>query len=118
MSARPSPWPVRLSVATAVLSTVAVVVGVAAPGTWSGGRGPVFTTTAGTSIELFGRGLYRHDGLLAASTFLGTDLVTLALMVPLLGYALMRSRRTPSTVACSSQPRWASSCTPTCPWGC
>ncbi|MFN8630918.1 MAG: hypothetical protein U0838_11555 [Chloroflexota bacterium] len=52
-----------------------------------------FTTVAGSTVQLFGRGLYRHDGLLAASTYLGTDLVTVALMVPLLANGLARSAR-------------------------
>jgi hypothetical protein len=93
MSTRPSPWLVRLSLATGGLAAIAALVALLAPGTWSTDPGPVFTTTAGTKVELFGRGLYRHDSLLAASTYLGTDLVTVLVMLPVLGFALLRAGR-------------------------
>lgn len=93
MPSRTSAVLVRLSIVVGVSAAVAAIGALLTPGTWSGGSTMPFTTVGGASVELFGRGLYARDGLLAASTYLGTDVVTLALMVPLLAYTLARSVR-------------------------
>ncbi|MCS6992815.1 MAG: hypothetical protein NZP74_03180 [Anaerolineales bacterium] len=60
----------------------------------SGGDGPLtFTNVYGQTVELYGRGLYRHDSLLAGAGFRGTDAVTLFLAIPLLLAAYWRARR-------------------------
>lgn len=60
----------------------------------SGGDGPrTFTNVYGQVVELYGRGLYRHDSLLAGAGFRGVDAVTLFLAIPLLLAAFLRARR-------------------------
>lgn len=60
----------------------------------SGGDGPqTFTNVYGQTVELYGRGLYRHDSLLAGAGFRGVDAVTLSLVIPLLLAAFLRARR-------------------------
>lgn len=52
---------------------------------WRTGDGPVpFTTVRGEVVELYGRGLYRHDTLFAAGGAQGNDAIMLLLGVPLL----------------------------------
>lgn len=59
----------------------------------SGGDGPqTFTNVYGQTVELYGRGLYRHDSLLAGAGFRGVDVVTLFLVIPLLLAAFLRAR--------------------------
>lgn len=60
---------------------------------WPGGEGTFqFSTLRGTSVEMSGQGLYRFDSLFTSGSFLGADIVTLALGIPLLavGYILFR----------------------------
>lgn len=60
----------------------------------SGGEGPrTFTNVYGQVVELYGRGPYRHDSLLAGAGFRGVDAVTLFLVIPLLLAAFLRARR-------------------------
>lgn len=74
----------------ALLALITASVGLFA----SGGEGPVtFTNVYGQQVELCGRGLYRHDSLLAGAGFRGVDAVTLFLAIPLLLAAFLRARR-------------------------
>lgn len=60
----------------------------------SGGDGPqTFTNVYGQTVELYGRGLYCYDSLLAGAGFRGVDAVTLFLTIPLLLAAFLRARR-------------------------
>lgn len=59
-----------------------------------GGEGPsVFTTLHGQTANIYGWGLYRFDTVFSASTFKGTDVVTLFLSIPLLIVAFILYRR-------------------------
>jgi hypothetical protein len=52
-----------------------------------------FVTLRGETVEIYGRGLYRHDTFLKAHILRGTDAVTLFAGVPLLLVATMLYRR-------------------------
>jgi hypothetical protein len=43
-----------------------------------------FTNVHGQTVEMFGRGLYKNDSLLAGAGFRGTDAVTLLVAIPIL----------------------------------
>ena len=43
----------------------------------------IFTNVHGQEVEMYGRGMYRNDSLLAGAGFRGTDAVTLFIVVPL-----------------------------------
>jgi hypothetical protein len=59
-----------------------------------GGTGPhEFTTLHGQTVEIYGQGIYRNDTSLRATTFRGTDAVTLFFCVPVLLIALVWYRR-------------------------
>lgn len=59
-----------------------------------GGEGPyTFTTLHGQTADIYGSGLYRFDTVFSASTFKGTDVVTLVLSIPLLIIAFLLYRR-------------------------
>lgn len=58
-----------------------------------GGEALTFTTLRGETVEIYGRGLYRHDSLFAAAAHRGTDLVILGLGIPLLVLAALLYRR-------------------------
>lgn len=59
-----------------------------------GGDGPFpFTTVYGDTIEIYGRGIYRHDSSFAAALFKGTDAVTLFVSTPLLLVGYLSYRR-------------------------
>lgn len=61
---------------------------------WQDGGTPVtFTTVRGQTVNLYGQGLYRYDTLFAAGSFKGTDVVTLALGLPLLAFFGRRYKR-------------------------
>ena len=78
---QPSRAAVRLSWVIALLAVVAAGVGLF----WQGGDGPFFFSThRGQTVEISGRGLYRHDPTFAGAGARGTDAVTLVLGVPLL----------------------------------
>ncbi len=74
----------------ALLAAIAASAGLFA----SGGDGPAnFTNVYGRTVELYGRGLYRHDSLLAGAGFRGVDAVTIFLALPLMLGAYLRARR-------------------------
>jgi hypothetical protein len=74
----------------AVLSAVASATGLL----WSGGDAPATVVTVhGETVELFGRGLYRHDSLVKGAGNQGSDLFALVVGLPLLIYAAARYRR-------------------------
>ncbi|HMQ33763.1 MAG TPA: hypothetical protein PKD53_23725 [Chloroflexaceae bacterium] len=52
-----------------------------------------FTTVHGQVAEIAGRGLYRNDTVFFAAAFTGTDIVTLAVALPLLAVALWLTLR-------------------------
>jgi hypothetical protein len=81
---------VWLGVVVALAALVAAVAGLF----WHGeGSSYPFTTLRGEVVQMYGRGLYRHDTLLKAPTLRGADAVTLFLVAPLLVTALWRGRR-------------------------
>jgi hypothetical protein len=88
---------VRPSRAVVLLSALVVALAAVAAGAgllWGGGDGPSqFTTVRGEAVELYGEGLYRHDTLFKAGANRGSDVVTLALGIPLLVVALRLYRR-------------------------
>ncbi|MGE5561182.1 MAG: hypothetical protein ACM3XN_09095 [Chloroflexota bacterium] len=60
----------------------------------TGGPGPhEFTTVFGQTVTLHGQGLYRNDSVSAAAQARSQDVVTLALAIPLLAFALALARR-------------------------
>jgi hypothetical protein len=75
---------------TAALSVIACLVGLFN----GGGTGPVLVTSLrGEDVELYGVGLYRYDTVFMAAGSRGTDIVTLALGVPILVTAFALYRR-------------------------
>jgi len=58
-----------------------------------GGNGPfTFTTVYGSTVEIYGRGIYQHDSSFVATLSKGTDLISLFVSLPMLwiGYWLYR----------------------------
>jgi len=58
-----------------------------------GGNGPfTFTTVYGSTVEIYGRGIYQHDSSFVATLSKGTDLISLLVSLPMLliGYWLYR----------------------------
>lgn len=88
---------VRVSRVALVLALLVIALAVVAAGVglfWRGGDGRIaFTTLRGQAVQLDGGGLYRNDTVFAAAGNRGTDVVTLALGVPLLGVAAALYRR-------------------------
>ncbi len=86
----------RVSAAVLALGTVVVVLAlVAALGglLWGGGEGArTFTTARGDTVQVYGVGLYEHDSAFTGAGFRGSDLVTVALGVPLLVVGLVLHR--------------------------
>ena len=79
-----------LAALVAVLSGMAAVVGLLA----TGGDTPMTITSAhGELVELYGSGLYDADTVFKGAGNRGSDLVTLALGVPLLVAAIAEYRR-------------------------
>jgi len=79
-----------LSALIAVLAAVACLAGLF----WQGGDGPeTATSVRREGVELYGEGLYRFDTVFIAAGSRGTDVVTLALGVPLLVIAAVLYRR-------------------------
>ena len=86
MAADPSPAVVRLVWLIAGLALVATLAGLLAPD----GSGPATVQTVhGEQVELYDRGLYRRDSLFKGASNVGTDVVTLAVAIPLLIGATM-----------------------------
>lgn len=86
----PSATLVRLSWLVALLALVAAGSGLLWPGR---GEPFSFTTLHEQTVEMYGRGLYRHDTLFAGAGNRGTDAVTLLLGVPLLIASTVLHRR-------------------------
>lgn len=80
----------RLSWVIGPLAVLAAAVGLF----WRAGPGAVAVTTVrGETVQLYGRGLYRHDILFAAGGAMGNDAVVLAVGVPLLVASTLLARR-------------------------
>jgi hypothetical protein len=79
-----------LGALVAALAVVATTAGLFGSG---GGGGRAFTTVRGGSADLYGIGLYELDTVFSGAGQRGTDLVTLALGVPLLIVCLVFYRR-------------------------
>jgi hypothetical protein len=85
----PSRTVIRLAWIAAALATFAAAVGVL----WQGGVAPeTVTSVRGDTVALHGRGLYRFDSAYRGPVNQGTDVVALALFVPLLVGATLRYR--------------------------
>jgi hypothetical protein len=57
------------------------------------GNGPTpFTTVYGDTVEIYGRGIYRHDSSFVAALSKGTDAITLFVGIPLLLYSYVLYR--------------------------
>src|SRR5512134_3946427 len=76
-----------------LLALLAIVI--ASVGIFSrSGEGPhPFTTVYGDTVEIYGRGIYRHDSTFVATLFRGTDVITLFVGVPLLLIGFWLHRR-------------------------
>jgi hypothetical protein len=74
---------------------VALALAVALAGLfWNGGKAPeTFTSVRGTTVDIYGSGIYRHDSVIRATANRGADLVTLAIALPVLITSLVLSRR-------------------------
>jgi hypothetical protein len=81
---------IRLLWVTAAVAAFAAVVGAF----WQGGAAPeTVTSVRGDTVTLHGRGLYRFDSAYRGPANQGTDVVALALFVPLLIAATLRYRK-------------------------
>lgn len=81
---------VVLGAIVAALALVAALAGLL----WGGGDGAsAFTTLRGDTMQVYGRGLYEHDSAFVGAGFRGSDIVTVALGVPLLVTGLVFYRR-------------------------
>lgn len=81
---------VRLAWVTAALGLVATAAGLFAPD----GSGPAAVQSVrGEDVELYGSGLYRRDSLFKGASNIGTDVVTLAVALPLLVWSTLAYRR-------------------------
>jgi hypothetical protein len=81
-----------LGVTAAVLAAAAATAGLFWPDASVGATAP-FTSIDGATVDLWNRGLYRHESTFFAAGFIGQDLVTLALAVPILIVACLRTAR-------------------------
>ena len=87
---RASPSVLWLGAAVAVLAVVATAVGLLS----TGGAGErTVTTGRGVTVHLYGAGLYKLDTVFSGAGQRGTDVITLALGVPLLVVCLVLYRR-------------------------
>ena len=91
----PEQTPVRRSAAVQVLVAVTgFAAGVAAVAGLSTTAHPVpFTTVRGGVVDLFGAGMYRYDSVFSGAGNRGTDIVTLAIALPLLAASVVGYRR-------------------------
>jgi hypothetical protein len=80
----------RLASLVVILAVIAAGVGLFSRG---GNGTETFTSERGQAVEMFGRGLYRHDSLFAGAGARGTDAVTLVLAIPFLIVATTLYRR-------------------------
>ena len=80
----------KLSVLIALLAAVAAGSGLL----WQGsGDSYPFTTLRGETVMIRGHGLYRYDTMASSSQEIGQDIVTLLVGIPLLVYAMLRTRK-------------------------
>ncbi|BBB47211.1 hypothetical protein [Pelolinea submarina] len=80
----------KLSVLIALLAAVAAGSGLL----WQGsGDSYPFTTLRGETVMIRGHGLYRYDTVASSSQEIGQDIVTLLVGIPLLVYAMLRTRK-------------------------
>ena len=87
---KPSRLVVVLSALVAALALAASLAGLLLPGE---AASTAATTVRGDAVRLFGEGLYRLDSVFTGAAYRGTDLVTVALGVPLLLAGLVFYRR-------------------------
>ncbi len=87
---KPSVAVVWLSWSIVVLALIAAGAGLFWP---AGGSPSAFTTLRGDTVTLYGQGIYRYDTAFKGAGARGSDVVTLALGVPLLALAAVRYRR-------------------------
>ena len=80
-------WLVPLIV---LLAVITAGTGLFFPG---GGEPFTFTTVHGQIVEMYGRGIYKNDSLLAGAGFRGTDAITLLVAIPFLLIAYASARR-------------------------
>lgn len=81
---------IKLSVLIALLAAVAASSGLL----WQGsGESYPFTTLRGETVLIRGHGLYRYDTVASSSQEIGQDIVTLLVGIPLLVYAILRTRK-------------------------
>ena len=79
----------KLSVLIVLLAAVAAGSGLL----WQGsGESYPFTTLRGETVMIRGHGLYRYDTVASSSQEIGQDIVTLLVGIPLLVYAMLRTR--------------------------
>lgn len=87
----------RISKTVIFLSCVVALLGAIYAGVglfWQDGENPfTFTTIRGSTVEIYGQGLYRNDSAFKAPILRGTDAVTLFLCVPVLLIAILLYRR-------------------------
>ena len=79
------------------LATIIIVFAILAAGfgllTPSDGNRVAFTTVRNETVEIWGQGLYQYDTAIGAAGFLGADVVTLLLAVPILAISIRLYRR-------------------------
>ena len=81
---------IKLSMLIALLAAVAAGSGLL----WQGsGESYPFTTLRGETVLIRGHGLYRYDTVASSSQEIGQDIVTLLVGIPLLVYAMLRTRK-------------------------
>lgn len=87
----------KLSKTLIFLACLVALLGAAYAGVglfWQDGGSPfTFTTLHGTTVEIYGQGLYRNDSAFKAPILRGTDAVTLFVCVPVLLIAVLLYRR-------------------------
>ncbi|WP_052519184.1 hypothetical protein [Archangium violaceum] len=97
MRADPGNPAVKTSSAVLWLSALIVVLASVSAGLglfWQEGKGPLtFTTLRGHTVQMYGRGLYRHDTLFIGAGNKGVATVVLVLGVPLLILSALLYRR-------------------------
>jgi hypothetical protein len=80
----------NLVVGLAALIVVLALIAVCAGFFWPSEGAPfTFTSLRGQEVQIYGRGLYRHDTLFMGALNRGNDVVTLLLAIPLLVYATL-----------------------------
>jgi hypothetical protein len=87
---KPSPYAIWLSFLTAVLAALEAIGGLF----WqTEGEQFAFITVHGQTAQIYGRGVYAFDTVFTAGIFKGTDVVTLAIFIPLLIISILLYHR-------------------------